>query len=153
MNLIRKYKISKLLNKPLTGIESEIIEFIKEWLKDLIPFKYDESPNTIFYMNTEGLYVLEHSFENRYLYVRWIDFWNVLSHKYSLNYIDIQLLLKFMIEEAFKKELSTPLMAHSDFNIMIEQVFKKTVSTPTPTQPPRLHELAIEEAFKQQYNK
>ncbi len=59
MNLVRKYKISKLTNKPLKGIEHEIIEFVHSWLKDLIPFKWKKYPLDIYYMNSAGLCVLE----------------------------------------------------------------------------------------------
>ncbi len=149
--LIRKYKISKILNQPLTGIEGEIIDFIQSWLKDLIPFKYDESPNSIFYMKEDGRYVLEQDIKDINLYIRYENFWSVLFNKYSLEYTDIQILLKFMVEEAFKKELSTPYFKFSVSNFLVEEAFKKELST--PTQPPRLHELAIEEAYKQQYNK
>ncbi len=58
MNLIRKYKISKITNIPLTGGEGEIIEFIHSWLKDLTPFKWNKRPDTIYFLNNKGEHVL-----------------------------------------------------------------------------------------------
>ncbi len=97
MNIIRKYKISKLLNKPLTGVEAEIIELIQSWLKDLIPFKIDKYPNIIYYMKEDGRYVLEQDIKNNRLWIRYEEFWKVLDKKYFLEVKYIQILLKFMI--------------------------------------------------------
>ncbi len=129
MNLIRKYKISKILNKPLEGVEQEIILFIHSWLSDLIPFKYTDS-ESFFYMNTSGLYVLELDNQNGYLYVRWSEFWSVLENKYFISYQDTQLLLKFMIEESFKKHLAISFLIKAYMFVEIEEAFN---TTPTPT--------------------
>ncbi len=173
MNIIRKYKISKLINKPLTGVDNEIIELIQSWLKDLIPFQMDEYPDSIFYMKKDGRYVLELNTKNKYLYVRWNDFWCVLSNKFSLNYQDIQNIIKFLIEETFKQEVEKPSIKNGVLLHTIEEAFKKAVSTPsltsfngltirgnvieeafkqnigTPTCPLQVHTHAIEEVFKQ----
>ncbi len=108
MNLVRKYKISKILNKPLEGVEAEIILFIHSWLKDLIIFQYANILTSIYYMNSMGQFVLEQDNKNDRLWVRYNDFWGVLKTKYSIEYKDIQILLKFLIEEAFKQQVATP---------------------------------------------
>ncbi len=147
MNLIRKYKISKLINKPLTGVETEIIDFIHEWLKDLIPFKMKAFQNSIFYMNSTGKFVLEQDNKNDRLWIRWEGFWYVLTSQYELKYTDIQILLKFMVEEAFKKELSTPLVKVQHLLLLVEEAFKKELSTPEVDFEESL--VVVEEAFKQ----
>ncbi len=152
--LIRKYKISKILNQPVTGLEGEIILFIQFWLKDLIPFKMEHISDSIFYMNSAGLYVIEQNPKNKYLYVRWIGFWNVLESKYLMKYEDIQLLLKFMIEESFKQKLvdiEYTCKIEEAFRHMIEDAFKK--KTETHITSTILSQISVEEAYKQQYNK
>ncbi len=147
MNLIRKYKISKILHQPLTGIEGEIIELNHSWLNDLIPFKMFEYTDSIYYMNSKGEYVLEQ--DNKYdrLWVRYKDFWSVLESKYLMKYKDIQILLKFMVEEAFKQKVATPTKEFASQFLEVEEAFKQKVATPinyiskTPDQ--------VEEAFKQ----
>jgi hypothetical protein len=71
MNIVRKYKISKLINKPLEGVEGECIFFMKNILDDLIPFKMDEYPNSIFYMNSEGKWIFEQDYKNDVFRVRY----------------------------------------------------------------------------------
>ncbi len=134
MNLVRKYKISKLTNKPLKGIEHEIIEFVHSWLKDLIPFKWKKYPLDIYYMNSAGLCVLElcdleYYKKNNEVRVRWVDFWEVLSDKYNLDYEDIQILLKFMVEESFKQEVRTLEYLNSILKNDVEIAFKKYLTT------------------------
>ncbi len=147
MNLIRKYKISKILNQPLESIEKEIIDFIHSWLSNLIPFKMDEYPDSIFYMKEDGRYVLEQNNKKDRLWVRYNDFWSVLESKYLMKYKDIQDILKFMIEEAFKQKVATPSIYRLFIPFEVEEAFKQKVATPKQQyvkQPSK-----VEEAFKQ----
>ncbi len=148
MNLVRKYKISKILNQPLTSVEQQIILFIQSWLKDLIPFKMDEYSSSIFYMNSEGLYVLEQNTKSAYIYVRWKDFWNVLEDKYLMKYKDIQDIIKFMVEEAFKQKVATPLFSSNTSSNRVEEAFKQKVATPIGVMRQTCFS-KVEEAFKQ----
>ncbi len=106
MNLIRKYKISKIINKPLIGVEQEIILLIKSWMNDLVPFEMDEYPNNIFYMNIDNKCILKKDTMDNTFSVRYNGVWEVLSNKYKFEYIDTHMLLKFMIEDAFKIQIS-----------------------------------------------
>ncbi|MFM2393101.1 MAG: hypothetical protein RLZZ546_1083 [Bacteroidota bacterium] len=148
MNLIRKYKISKLLNKPLEGVEKEIILFIQDWLKDLIPFKMDKYPDSIYYMKQDGKYVLEEDKNNKVLWVRYIDFWKVLEYSYSLKDTDIQIILKYMAEEAFKQQVATPYLLRALVVPEVEEAFKQQVATPSRDR--YIFYFGVEEAFKQQ---
>ncbi len=152
MNIIRKYKISKLLNQPLTGVEGDIILFINSWLKDLIPFKIDKHPNTIYYMKKEGLYVLEYcnlkqnNNKNDHVWIRYKDFWETLENKYLLKNEYIEILLKFIIEENFKKQIETPLEILPQMYKPIEKAFKQKVTIPIMMV--HSHLTTVEEEFK-----
>lgn len=125
MNLVRKLKISKLVNVSFTDIEKEIINFINSKLSDLIPFQYDAYPESIFYMSSDDLYILEQDNNNDRLWVRLDGFWKVLENKYSMVLDDIQVLLKYMIEQAFKHKINTPLHAFDGHSRTVEQAFKQ----------------------------
>ncbi len=125
MNLVRKYKISKAINKPLPSSEQEIVDFIHEWLKDLIPFKRLNYPNTIHYMKKDGRYVLQTNNKVNFSWIRNKDFWEVLNKKYLLTAKDIQNLLKFMIEENFKQDIAIPHKSLSAYCDMIEEAYKQ----------------------------
>ncbi len=113
MNLIRKLKISNLTNLPLEGIDKKIVDFVNSKLNDLIPFKWVEFPDSVFYMNSLGLCVLHIDNKNNFLYIRWSGFWEILVNTFELEYGYIQVLLKYMVEKSFKQK--------NDISIFIQQ--------------------------------
>ncbi len=128
MNLIRSIKISKL-GVAIPEKELEIIDFVKSMLSDLIPFHDNSFPKSIFYFKGDK-WLLEQDNKNDSLWVRYDIFWDVLEDKYSISYSDVQTLLKYMIEQAFKEKVSTPKSIYTTNNPKIEQAFKEKVSTP-----------------------
>ncbi len=146
MNLIRKYKISKLTGNLPEGKDGEIISFMKSILEDLTIFKHKDFPNSIFYMNSEGKWVFEQNYEFDVFCVNYIFVWKVLEKKYSMKYTDIQEFIKYMVEEAFKQKVSTPLNIATLPLIQLEEAFKQKVSTPTGYNSPKPY--AVEEAFE-----
>jgi hypothetical protein len=105
-NLIRKYKIHQI-TPVLNKRELEIINFIKGKISNLTEFKDNNHPKSLFFMNSEGKWILEQDDTYERLYVRYEDFWEVLKTKYKLDYTDIQLLIQSMVEIAFKRNVYT----------------------------------------------
>lgn len=124
MNLVRKYKLYKFFGEPLNVKELEIILFIKETLKDLVQYKDESYPDTIFYMKGDKL-VLEENLKSEYLRVRYECFWHVLERIYLMRYIDVQVIMKYMIEEVFKRKVVTPDYVMYDVSQLIEKAFIK----------------------------
>ncbi len=149
MNLIRKIKINKITSVEFTEKELKIIEFINSMLSDLIPFQYENLPESMFYMNPAGKWILEQNDKSDILYVRLENFWRILETDYSMGYDDIQTLLKYMIEQAFKEKVSTPrawLRKGTGRTGRIEEAFKKKISAPIEQLVPPTIE--VEQAFK-----
>ncbi len=105
-NLYRKYKIGQLLDEPLHNEEKEIIDFISDKIKDLTIFIDN---GNYYYMNSIGEFIFEQDEKNDRLWVRYYGFWSVLEDKYSLNYDDIQVIIKDMVETTYKMSVGTPL--------------------------------------------
>ena len=105
-NLYRRYKISQLLDEPLSNKEKEIVEFILTKIKDLTLF-IDDMHNSHNYMNSKGEIIFEQDEENERLWVRYQDFWSVLEDKYSLTYDDIRVIIKSMVETTYKIKVVT----------------------------------------------
>ena len=103
-NLVRRYKIHQL-TPVLTEQELEIIDFIKDKISNLTEFKDSKYPDSIFYMNSEGEWILDQDDKNKRLCVRYEDFWQVLQIKYNLENSDIQYLIQYMIEQAVKQKV------------------------------------------------
>jgi len=109
MNLTRKYKIHRL-SPCLNDAEIEIINFIENKIKDLKPIKKDEYPQSIFYLDSDGLSILEQDDINDKLWVRHKDFWEVLETKYLLKYTEIQDIIYCMVLTHLKFRISTTLL-------------------------------------------
>ena len=110
-NLVRRYKISKILDIPLEGKDKEIIDFIKSIIDGLVLFQ--ENDYVINFMNSDGVCIIEQDSKSDILWVRYEGFWSVLEMKYSLNYVDIQIVIKGMVELTFKMSVGTPLTVPS----------------------------------------
>ncbi len=129
MNLVRKIKISKITSVEFTEKEKEIIDFINSKLSDLIPFKHDNYPLSIFYMSSNGKWILEQDNNIDRLYIRFDNFWQVLQTKYSMGYNDIQILLQYMVEQAFKEKVTSLRIRGRSKDNQIEQSFKEKISS------------------------
>ncbi len=133
MNLVRKIKISKITEVNFTEIETEIINFVNSKLDDLIPFKYEKYPKSIFYMSPEGKWLLEQDDKNDRLYVRYNNFWEVLNDKYKMINSEIQYTLKYMVEQYFEKKVSSLWYSINTTSLLAEESFKQKVSIPHHT--------------------
>ena len=59
-------------------------------------------------MNSKGEFIFEQDEKNDTLWVRYYGFWSVLEDEYSLNIDDIQVIIKGMVETAYKMRVGTP---------------------------------------------
>ena len=105
-NLYIRYKISQLLDEPLSNKEKEIVDFILDKIKDLTLFIDEDGRHN--YMNSKGEFIFEQDEKNDRLWVRYYVFWSVLEDEYSLKYDDIQDIIKGMVETAYKMRVGTP---------------------------------------------
>ena len=99
-NLYRRYKISQLLNEPLSNEENEIIDYISDKLKDLTLFIDGDGRHC--YLNNKIEMIFQQHEEIDKLIIRYKGFWEVLKLKYLLEYDDIQSIIKSMIENKYK---------------------------------------------------
>jgi hypothetical protein len=102
-----------LLDEPLLDNDKEIIDFILDKIKDLTLFINEYGCHN--YMNSKDEWIFEQDEKNDRLWVRYKDFWSVLVNKYSLNTVDIQDIIKGMVETTYKMRVGTP----HQFNIIL----------------------------------
>ena len=108
MNLVRKYKIHQL-SPCLNEKEIEIITFIESKIKGLKLVKKDDYPKSTFYVDSDGVSILQQDDEIDILFVKYKDFWEVLRRKHLLNYPDTQDIMRYMVLIHLKFRLSTPI--------------------------------------------
>ena len=58
-------------------------------------------------------------------------YWSLFESNFDLEYEEIQSITKFLVEEALKRELSTPFFAKRSFCFSVEEALKREVSTPS----------------------
>lgn len=96
-----------------------------------IKFDFDSYPNTIFGFRGDK-YVWEFDFKNNYLWLNYSSVWSVLEREYSLNYSNVQSLVKILVEDHFKCREVTPTFDESKTWYMVEEHFKRRGVTPPP---------------------
>ncbi len=122
MNLVRKCKVNKLTNQPLTGIDKEAIDYIQTWIKELLPLKWGKIPDDKYYMSKEGEYVFHYNSE--VLWVRYSKFNKDLKNRYGIYSEESSILFISQIKEVLKIQ---PLMICSSFDTIhetFEELFK-----------------------------
>ena len=125
MNLVRKIKISKITNIPLSGNEKEIVDFIKLQLSNLTTFKIITQPFSTYYMNSNGNVMIYYDSENDRMGIRWLNFWEKLETYYNLEYKHVYDIIKFIIEETFKIRV-TKIGLEFNFSItQLEKIFRE----------------------------
>ena len=99
--LLRKYKIYKLLNIPLSD-EMATIVFIHNKLNSMVENR--NHPDYIFYYIEDNLH-MRLSKDTNNCYCRCENFVDILIDKYFLANHDISEYMKYMVEQYFKCEI------------------------------------------------
>ena len=67
----------------------------------------DRYPDSYFYVNNDQV-IMEQDQKNDRLWVHHTWFWSVFSNEFSLEHIDIQVIIKFLVEQHLKCNVGTP---------------------------------------------
>ena len=124
MNIIRKLKISDIVPVEFSELEQGIIDIFNDNLSDLVVFIDESKPDEINYMKSDGTFIMQQDNKNHILRVRYKGFWEVLESKFSMKYSDIQILIQYMIERAFKIKVSIPQQIYRLILHRVERAFK-----------------------------
>lgn len=64
-------------------------------------------PNYIFYIKDDKL-LIKYTSETKYAYINYLLIWSVFSIKFSLNYEETRVLMKYMLETHLKIKVTIP---------------------------------------------
>src|SRR5690606_6103493 len=106
---------------------------------------FETYPNRIFGFRGDE-YVWEYDFENSYLWLRYSTVWSVLETEYSLDYNDVQVLVRSEVEEHFKCRGVTPLHRRATTGSSVEEHLKCRGLTPSAMITSGV--IVVEEQFK-----
>ncbi len=104
--------------------------------KDGLEFIYHKDGQWIFYQDCKSEKFWAH-------YKR---YWEILEREFHLKYEEIQALTKFLVEEALKREVGTPLLLQFTKKEMVEEALNREVGTPQKTL--AIYTTGVEEALK-----
>ena len=102
MNLLRKLKISEIVEISFTETELEIIKLITDNFKDLTSKKHSEE-RIMYVKNSKN--ILMYIPDISILYVQIENFWNILQYTYQIKYDDIHELLIYMVNKQLKMDV------------------------------------------------
>ncbi len=124
MNLLRKIKINKIIKASFSPDELVVLDFIKTTLSNLKIIRYNKEPNVLYYVNSNGIGILRTDLNA--CWVRHSNFWFELSSKHNIPYDDVKIILKYMIQDIVKINLSRLFISPIDAKYFIEVENKMT---------------------------
>ena len=107
-------KMKEVVDQNLDGFE---IKTTEKW------------SNSYFFMQGDR-FVMEQDQKNGHLWVRQDGFWSIFSNDFSLEYRDIQAIIKFLVEQHLKSKVGRPVDSCFRSTSPVEQHLKSKVVTP-----------------------
>ena len=145
MKEIRDIKIDLL-----TGNKNPIVELFNEITKDTMIIKCDvyHKHGIEFIYHNGGEWIFYQDCQNGEFWCNYTRYWSLFESNLKLEYQEIQAITKYLVEEALKREVSTPREALESFKGVVEEALKREVSTPKS----HLHNSAtvVEKALKRE---
>ena len=91
-------------------LENIIIKYLNKLYGDLKVYRTDESPDSIYFVKNKKVF-MEQELENGRLYVDYGTIWKDLVNTFSLDYNDIQSIIKKWVEETYNLRGVTPTLS------------------------------------------
>jgi hypothetical protein len=92
---------------------------------------YNEEGMEFIYYNREGEWIFYQDCKNEKFWAHYKRYWVLLESYFDLEYREIQAITKLLVEEALKREVSTPYTNDILLNLVpVEEALKREVDTP-----------------------
>ncbi len=99
-----------------------------------------------FIYHKDGQWIFYQDCKKEKFWTHYYRYWEILEREFHLKYEEIQALTKFLVEEALKREVGTPLLLQFTKKEMVEEALKREVDTPQKTL--AISTTGVEEALK-----
>ena len=145
MKEVRDIKIDLLIgNKnPVIDLFCEITSGI-----EIINCNVYNEEGLEFIYHKDGQWIFFQDYKNERFWVNYYKYWSIFESKFRLNYEEIQAITKVLVEEALKREVSTPTRDFSSKSNRVEEALKREVSTPVGTMV--MYLVKVEEVLKRE---
>ena len=127
MKEVRDIKIDLLIgNKnPVIGLFCEITSGI-----EIINCNVYNEEGLEFIYHKDGQWIFYQDCKNERFWVNYYKYWSIFESKFILNYEEIQAITRVLVEDALKREVSTPAYIDVSCYSVVEDALKREVSTP-----------------------
>ena len=127
MKEIRDIKIDLL-----TGNKNPIVDLFNEITKDTMIIKCDvyHKHGSEFIYHKDGEWIFYQDCQNGEFWCNYTRYWSLFESNLKLEYGEIQAITKYLVEEALKREVSTPRAAIYLYTLVVEEALKREVGTP-----------------------
>ena len=127
MKEVRDIKIDLLIGNqnPVIDLFCEITSGI-----EIINCNVYNEEGLEFIYHKDGQWIFFQDYKNERFWVNYYKYWSIFESKFRLNYEEIQAITKVLVEEALKREVSTPQLVLDIYSKMVEEALKREVSTP-----------------------
>ncbi len=145
MNIVRKLKINNITPTILTNEEDIVLNFIYSCLSNLQTHTHEWYPNSIFYMNSDGEYMLEYHKEYNIMGISRSRCWDKLVNIFNIKESDVEDILKYTIEQKLNIKINSVNKSFGIAPIIIDS-FKWKSKTPL-----NKYFLIVKKLFKNNY--
>ena len=137
----------------LMGNQNPIIDLFNKITNDLKIINTnvynDDGLEFIYYQPSTNEWIFFQDAKNDNFWCNFATYWSFFEYKIGLEYLEIQAITKYLVEEALKREVATPKCWKNNISRqVVEEALKREVATP-PT-PIAKFTSVVEEALKRE---
>ena len=126
----------------LTGNKNPIVDLFNEITKDTMIIKCDvyhkHGLEFIYFANAktaeqyhkDGEWIFYQDCKNEKFWCNYTRYWSLFESNFGLDYVEIQSITKYLVEEALKREVGTPVGTCLNPLLGVEEALKREVGTP-----------------------
>lgn len=139
----------------LMGNQNPIVDLFKEITNDLKIINTnvynEEGLEFIYYQPSTNEWIFFQDAKNGKFWCNFATYWSLFESKLGLEYLEIQSITKYLLEEALKREVTTTPRSFFPTNIRVEEALKREVTTISISK--SSVPIQVEEALKRELTK
>ena len=111
----------------LFGNDNEIINLFNEITDgiEIVNTNVYNEEGLEFIYHKDGQWIFYQDSKNGKFWVNYYKYWSIFESKFSLNYEEIQAITRVLVEEALKREVSTPNALRNGDTPLVEEALKR----------------------------
>ena len=146
MKEVRDIKIDLLM-----GNQNPVIELFCEITSgiEIINCNVYNEEGLEFIYHKDGQWIFYQDSKNEKFWTHYGKYWSLFESNFHLKYEEIQAITKYLVEEALKREVGTPLQKFTKHSRKVEEALKREVGIPTTSTATSWYS-KLEEALKRE---